>query len=80
MIQVTYYAGAADAAGDDAVEVDPGGPMTVAELVTLLGTGNEAFADVLEACTVLVDGEAAPPDALVPADASVDVMPPFAGG
>ena len=50
------------------------------ELVTLLGTGNEAFADVLEACTVLVDGEAAPPDALVPADARVDVMPPFAGG
>lgn len=80
-MRITYYAGAADAAGSPATEVASGGELTAAELTALLGRDNPRLAEVLPRCTLLVDG--APvrePGHLIGAGARVDVLPPFAGG
>ena len=77
---ITYYAGAADAAGVGGVELDAG-DLTADELRRRLGAGNEALTGVLASCSLLVDGspvrDAA---AVIPSGARVDVLPPFAGG
>jgi Molybdopterin converting factor, small subunit len=66
---------------DAGVEQILAGALTLAalraELVVLFG---EDFARVLNRCAVLVDGARLADDDLVPADATVDVLPPFAGG
>lgn len=80
MITVNYYAGAADAAGRTTSEVDPGGVLTAESLVELLGAENDQLAGVLASCSLLVDGHPVEPDEQIPADARVDVLPPFAGG
>lgn len=80
MITVNYYAGAADAAGRDTTEVDPGGVLTADGLLGLLGSDNPELAGVLGACSLLVEGRPVAGDELIPADARVDVLPPFAGG
>ena len=78
-MQVTFYAAAADAAGVRAEAVD--GPLSAAGLVERLGSDRPALADVLARCSILVDGRrVADPDLPLPADARVDVLPPFAGG
>ena len=79
-MQITYYAGAADAAGTTTAAL-PDGPLTAAELRHRLGAGNERLGDVLPHCTLLVDGSPVR-DAhqVVPGSARVDVLPPFAGG
>jgi len=79
MVTVRYYAGARAAAGV-AEETVPA--TTLAELVTELearrGTG---LAKVLAAASYLVDGLACHDRfAALPADATVDILPPFAGG
>lgn len=75
---MNFFAGAAEAADADQLQVD--GDLTVAELSDLLGTGNPALQAVLARSTLLVDGRAAPPDTAISASARVDVLPPFAGG
>lgn len=79
-MQITYYAGAADAAGTTSEELDAG-PLTAAELLDRLGGDNPRLAEVLPHCSLLVDG-ASLRDAgeVVPFGARVDVLPPFAGG
>jgi len=77
---ITYYAGAADAAGVGSAELDVG-DLTADELRHRLGAGNEALARVLASCSLLVDGSPVR-DAwdVIPSGARVDVLPPFAGG
>jgi molybdopterin converting factor small subunit len=77
---ITYYAGAADAAGAPRAELDAS-DLTAAQLTELLGRDNARLAEVLPRCTLLVDGTAVrDPGTLIAAGARVDVLPPFAGG
>lgn len=79
-MRVRYFAGAADAAGreDEVIE----GARTLGALRTELRAAHGAeFAAVLERCSLMVDGVRGATDDLVVADtATVDVLPPFAGG
>lgn len=80
-MDVTFYAGAAEAAGARSRELDAPDGLTVADLIWRLGSGNQRLADVLTRCSVLVDGAPARDSSeLVPAGARIDVLPPFAGG
>jgi molybdopterin converting factor small subunit len=79
-MEITYYAGAADAAGTDREQLDV--PDTTAEqLVSLLNSRHEGLAGVLKSCSLLVDGSpATDPQTRISAASRVDVLPPFAGG
>lgn len=79
-MQITYYAGAADAAGTDSEQLDT--PDTTAEqLVSLLAARHDGLATVLTSCSLLVDGSpATDPQTRISAGSRVDVLPPFAGG
>lgn len=79
-MQITYYAGAADAAGTTSTELDAG-ELTADELLGRLGEGDDRLAGVLAHCSLLVDGRAVrDPGERIPGQARVDVLPPFAGG
>lgn len=77
-VTVRYFAAAAEAAGVDTEQVDAGTAAEVrARLVARHGAGLDR---VLDRCALLADGtrvEGADP---VPAGATLDVLPPFAGG
>lgn len=78
-MQVFLYAAAADAAG--ARQLAVAGPLSTIDLLGRLGQERPALATVLTRCSVLVDGrQVADPGAALPADARIDVLPPFAGG
>lgn len=78
-VTVRYFAGARAAAGLAEEQTEA---RTMAELVTALGTARGArLARTLTACSFLVDGVAARDlDAVLPEQATIDVLPPFAGG
>ena len=79
-MEITYYAGAADAAGTEREQLDT--PDTTAEqLVSLLSARHNALTGVLKSCSLLVDGSPAKdPRTRISAGSRVDVLPPFAGG
>ena len=79
MAVVRYFASARAAAGLSE-EVVPA--ATLGELRTaLVETHGERLATVLRVASFLVDGVAwRDPDAPLPPDGTVDVLPPFAGG
>jgi molybdopterin synthase sulfur carrier subunit len=78
-VRVRYYAGARAAAG---ISEESASAATLAELRTeLLARHPPRFATVLAACAFLIDGQAATNDATeLIAGATVEVLPPFAGG
>ncbi|MCA0294641.1 MAG: MoaD/ThiS family protein [Actinobacteria bacterium] len=79
-MQITFYAGAADAAGTSTTTLDAG-DLTASDLISRLAGANAKLAGVLASCSLLVDG--APvrePSERIPGSARVDVLPPFAGG
>ena len=79
-VKITYYAGAADAAGSPGAELDAS-DLTAAELTSLLGRDNPRLAEILPRCALLIDGTPVPdPGTLISALARVDVLPPFARG
>lgn len=79
-MQVRFFAGAAEAAGVEQIEVG-GGELTGLGLVALLGDGNERLARVLEVSSLLADGvRVSDLSAPLGAVLRVDVLPPFAGG
>jgi molybdopterin converting factor small subunit len=79
-MDITYYAGAADAAGTSTARLDAG-DLTADELRSRLGAVSEKLAGVLASCSLLVDGAPVRDGAtLIPSGARVDVLPPFAGG
>lgn len=76
---IRYFAGAAEAAGRKEQPFD--GDLTVADLKSRLSAEHgPEFARVLTACSVLVDGTRATDDTFAATGATVDVLPPFAGG
>lgn len=79
MLTVRFFAGARAAAGTAEEKSDS---RTLAALIdTLSATHGPALAAVLPACSFLVDGLAWHDRAVpLPVDATVDVLPPFAGG
>jgi sulfur-carrier protein len=86
VIRVRYWAAAKAAAGTDADVVPVDGPVTLAELrasVSALHPGTR-LAEVLDACSTLVGeqpvGLADPATYVVEPGASVEFLPPFAGG
>ena len=79
MIQVRLFAAAAAAASADALEID--NVSTIADLQARIAElGNERLSHVLSISSFLVNGKRAEVSDAVPADAQVDVLPPFAGG
>ena len=79
-MQITFYAGAADAAGTPTTHLDEGN-LTAAELLARLAGSDEELAGVLSCCSLLVDGAPVRDSSeRIPAQARVDVLPPFAGG
>jgi molybdopterin synthase sulfur carrier subunit len=86
VIRVRYWAAAKAAAGTDSDEVSVTGPITLAELraaAAALHPGTR-LAEVLAACSTLVGeqpvGLADPTSYVVEPGASVEFLPPFAGG
>lgn len=83
VVNMRYFAAAADAAGAEKEEVTVDRGATIADLRTAVGELHGAeMARVLGLCSFLLQGQAADPDAVIPADPDVrvDVLPPFAGG
>lgn len=79
MAFVRYFAAAADAAGTAAETLEGG---TLGSLVEAMSAAHgDELADVLRRCSLLVDGsQTSDASAPVPPTATVDVLPPFAGG
>ncbi|WP_448630709.1 MoaD/ThiS family protein [Cellulomonas soli] len=78
MITVRYFAGAAEAAGLEQEQV-PAGPLA-GVLDDLVARHGSALAGVLGRCALLADGVRVEGSEPVPAGATLDVLPPFAGG
>lgn len=80
MLQVRYFAGARAAAGG--VREESIDATSLDDVVTVLTAQHgERLAVVLKAASFLVDGLACHDrQAALPAGATVDVLPPFAGG
>lgn len=79
-VQVRLFAAAADVVGEDELSIP--GVASAGELVDRICDGREERVRlVLDQCSLLVDGERVPSPAfrLAPG-ATVDVLPPFAGG
>ncbi|MER5391488.1 MoaD/ThiS family protein [Saccharopolyspora sp. NPDC002686] len=81
-VQVRYFAGARAAAGVPEETVRLSGPTTVSDVISaVLDLRGEGLAKVLPACSFLLDGVAVRDrGTAVPASATLDVLPPFAGG
>lgn len=78
-MQITFYAGAADAAGTTSRSLTSG-PLTADELIALLSADSPELAAVLGRCSLLANGRNARGDDPIDATARVDILPPFAGG
>jgi molybdopterin synthase sulfur carrier subunit len=79
VLEVRYFAGARAAAGRSSESIAAGSLDDL--VVTLAERHGERLAMVLKAASFLVDGLACHDrQAALPADATVDVLPPFAGG
>ena len=80
-VTVQYFAAARAAAGTEAetLTVPPG--ATVAALIDTLAGRDPKLAAVLQRCSYLLDGVAVRDrSTALPAGATLDVLPPFAGG
>lgn len=77
MITVRYFAAAAEAAG---CETEPVPAGTGAEVRAELESRHPALSAILDRCAVLADGQPLTADGPVVAGATLDVLPPFAGG
>ena len=79
-LTIRYFAGARAAAGG--VRSEPVAAETLKQLKQLLADRHgEQLSVVLEAASFLVDGLICHDHgALLPAEATIDVLPPFAGG
>lgn len=78
MLLVRYFAGARAAAGTSEEKLTA---ATLAELIAAITEARPRLGVVLTACSFLVDGTSwRDREAPLPEHATVDVLPPFAGG
>ncbi|MGC5628182.1 MoaD/ThiS family protein [Georgenia sp. Z1344] len=78
---VRFFAGAAEAAGTGTTTVEvPAGATVDTVVAALRETADERLTKVLDVATWLLDGRRTEGSAEVPAGATVDCLPPFAGG
>jgi molybdopterin synthase sulfur carrier subunit len=81
VVTVRYFAGAQAAAGTGEEQVPFPGARPLEELAGELARRHgPGLARVLEAAAFLIDEVPGPRDRVVPTGATVDVLPPFAGG
>ncbi|QKD79233.1 MULTISPECIES: MoaD/ThiS family protein [Actinomyces] len=82
VIELRYFAAAAQAAGRAEERLEASGPLTLAGLRERLAGRGVEMARIIGISTFLVNGLSTPADSLAPlADGDrVDVLPPFAGG
>jgi molybdopterin synthase sulfur carrier subunit len=73
-VRVRLFAAARDAAGTSGYEAAAG------LLASVLAAGPVGLVSVLPRCSYLVDGVHASVDDIVADGATIDVLPPFAGG
>ncbi|MFN8125346.1 MAG: MoaD/ThiS family protein [Candidatus Nanopelagicales bacterium] len=78
MPTVRYFAAAREAAGVADEEVAAGSTVELGAI--LADRHGPRMAQVLAISSLVCDGVRLGPDDAVPADACVDVLPPFAGG
>lgn len=76
MITIRLFAAAADAVGTKQLRCQAD---TVAEVIAQLSDA-KTTTQVISRCSFLVDGARATPDTALSSGATVDVLPPFAGG
>lgn len=84
-VRIRYFAGARAAAGvpEETVTLNrPGSALTVSDAIAAALNGRgEKLAEVLPACSFLLDGVAVRDRSTpISSDATLDVLPPFAGG
>ena len=80
-ITVRYFAGARAAAGTDTETIGlPDGAELTALSQLLAQRHGPDLTRVLTAASFLINEVAGDPDRRIPAGATVDVLPPFAGG
>jgi molybdopterin converting factor small subunit len=82
-----YWASARAAAGTDSEDLEVSGPVPLSELVTRVReahAGSARFAEVLACCAVMVGDRPVttsdPATVMVDPGATVEFLPPFAGG
>ena len=79
-VTVRYWAAARAAAGVDAQTLELTVPTTVGAVVEAAVAAHPALDRVARVATFLLDGRSVGRDAAVPDGASLEVLPPFAGG
>ena len=85
-VVLRYWAAARHAAGTDADAVEVTGPTTLSDLLAQARRTHDTrrFSDVLSCCSVMVGDRPVttddPREVLVPPGATVEFLPPFAGG
>jgi sulfur-carrier protein len=86
IISIRYWASARSAAGVDAETLDVDAPITLTEVLARLGAAHpdSRLLTVLDACSILLGDRPVstedPDDVLVPPGATLEFLPPFAGG
>jgi len=79
-VTVRYWAAARAAAGIDCQTLELAMPTTVGVVVDAAVAAHPALERVSRVATFLLDGRSVGRDAEVAAGASLEVLPPFAGG
>lgn len=85
-VTLRYWAAARAAAGTDSDDIVVAGPTALSELLRAARAAHEGrrFSDVLGCCSVMVGDRPVttedPDDVVVPPGATVEFLPPFAGG
>jgi len=77
---VHYYGGTAEAAGTSEETVDLTIDMPSEQVLKHLQERHPRLEQMLGVCSLFVDGSAVQGERMVPAEAQVDILPPFAGG
>ena len=76
-VTLRYWAGARAAAG---VDSEPASGATVGEVLAAAAARHTALEPVLRVASILLDGRPASADEQVRDGATLEVLPPFAGG
>jgi molybdopterin synthase sulfur carrier subunit len=79
-VTVRYWAAARAAAGVEAQTIEVAVPTTVGAVVDAAVAAHPALERVARVATFLLDGRSVGRDATVAPSASLEVLPPFAGG